>query len=65
MSPRFLGARAVIARNFARIHETNLKKRGVLPLTFQDVADYDRVRVDDRLDIVGLAALAPGKPSRS
>ncbi|MCB9653970.1 MAG: aconitate hydratase [Deltaproteobacteria bacterium] len=62
MSPRFLGARAVIARSFARIHETNLKKQGVLPLTFQDVADYDRVRVDDRLDIVGLAALAPGKP---
>jgi aconitate hydratase len=62
MSPRFLGARAVLVKSFARIHETNLKKQGVLPLTFADPADYDKIREDDRLDIVGLAALAPGQP---
>ena len=49
-------------RSFARIHEANLKKQGVLPLTFADPADYDKVRVDDTVDIVGLAGLAPGKP---
>jgi len=62
MSPRFLGAAAVIARSFARIHESNLKKQGVLPLTFQDPADYERVRAEDRVDITGLASLAPGRP---
>ncbi len=62
MSPRHLGARAVLVKSFARIHETNLKKQGVLPLTFADPADYDKIREDDRLDIVGLAALAPGQP---
>jgi aconitate hydratase len=62
MSPRLLGAAAVIVRSFARIHESNLKKQGVLPLTFADPADYDRVRETDRVSIHGLAALAPGTP---
>ncbi|MDQ1502098.1 MAG: aconitate hydratase, partial [Actinomycetota bacterium] len=60
MEPRFLGGRAVLVRSFARIHEANLKKQGVLALTFADPADYDRVRVDDVADILGLAGLAPG-----
>ncbi len=60
MSPRFLGARAVLVRSFARIHETNLKKQGVLPLTFADAADYDKIRQDDRIAISGLTKLAPG-----
>ncbi len=62
MEPRHLGGAAVIARSFARIHETNLKKQGVLPLTFADPADYDKIKADDRISIVGLADLAPGKP---
>jgi aconitate hydratase len=62
MSPRYLGAAVVLARSFARIHETNLKKQGVLPLTFQDPADYDRFEQDDRVSIVGLHALEPGRP---
>jgi aconitate hydratase len=62
MSPRHLGGRAVIVRSFARIHETNLKKQGMLPLTFKNPADYDRVKEDDRVDIVGLTAFAPDKP---
>ncbi len=62
LSPRLLGSAAVIARSFARIHESNLKKQGLLALTFQDPADYDRIRVDDRLSLVGLAQMAPGKP---
>jgi aconitate hydratase len=62
MSPRFLGAAAIIARSFARIHETNLKKQGLLALTFFDPADYDRIRETDTLSIVGLKDLAPGKP---
>jgi len=62
LSPRLLGGAAVIARSFARIHESNLKKQGLLALTFQDPADYDRIRADDRVSLVGLAALAPGKP---
>ena len=61
MEPRHLGGVAVIARSFARIHETNLKKQGLLPLAFADPADYDKVREADRVSIVGLAALAPGK----
>ena len=60
MSPRFLGARAVITRSFARIHETNLKKQGVLPLTFDNPGDYDKVREDDRIDIAGVTKLSPG-----
>jgi aconitate hydratase len=62
LSPRLLGGAAVIARAFARIHESNLKKQGLLALTFQDPADYDRIREDDRISLVGLAAMAPGKP---
>ena len=60
MEPRFRGARAVIVRSFARIHETNLKKQGVLPLTFADPADYHKIREDDRVSVRGLADLAPG-----
>ena len=62
MEPRYLGGAAIIARSFARIHETNLKKQGLLPLTFADRRDYDKVREDDRISIVGLKGLAPGKP---
>jgi aconitate hydratase len=62
LCPRLLGGAAVIARSFARIHESNLKKQGLLALTFQDPADYDRIREDDRLSLVGLATLAPGTP---
>jgi len=62
MSPRYLGARVVITRSFARIHETNLKKQGVLPLNFVDPGDYDRIRRDDRLSFNNLDKLAPGKP---
>ncbi|MBK7046903.1 MAG: aconitate hydratase [bacterium] len=62
MEPRHLGGVAVIVRSFARIHETNLKKQGLLPLTFAKPADYDKVREDDRIDLVGLAKLAPGRP---
>ena len=61
LSPRLLGGVAVIARSFARIHESNLKKQGLLALTFQDPADYDRIREDDRLSLIGLADMAPGK----
>src|SRR5213593_1694327 len=62
LSPRLLGGVAVIARSFARIHESNLKKQGLLALTFSDPADYDRIREDDRLSLIGLQDLAPGKP---
>jgi len=62
MEPRWLGGRAVITRSFARIHETNLKKQGMLPLTFKNPEDYDLIREDDRVSIVGLNAFAPGKP---
>jgi aconitate hydratase len=62
MEPRYLGGVAVIARSFARIHETNLKKQGMLPLVFENPADYDKIEETDRLSIVGLKDLAPGKP---
>jgi aconitate hydratase len=62
MEPRHLGGVAVIARSFARIHETNLKKQGLLPLTFTDPADYDKVREDDKVSILGLKKLTAGKP---
>ena len=62
MSPRFLNVRAVITKSFARIHETNLKKQGILPLTFADPKDYDKIEMNDRLSVVDLANLAPGKP---
>ena len=61
MSPRHLGGVAVITKSFARIHETNLKKQGALPLTFANPSDYDKVREDDRVTIKGLKTFAPGK----
>jgi aconitate hydratase len=62
MEPRHLGVRAVIVKSFARIHETNLKKQGMLALTFIDKADYDKVQEKDTVDILGLTSFAPGKP---
>lgn len=62
MEPRFLGGRAIIVKSFARIHETNLKKQGMLALTFKNPADYDKIREDDLCAIRGLATFAPGKP---
>lgn len=64
MEPRFMGGRVVLARSFARIAEANLKKQGVLPLTFADPADYDKVRFDDVVDVCGLDSLAPGSQLR-
>ena len=64
MSPRLLGAAVVIVRSFARIHETNLKKQGVLPLTFGNPADYEKVQQGDRISVRGLTELAPGVPLR-
>jgi aconitate hydratase len=61
MSPRFLGAAAIIVKSFARIHETNLKKQGILPLTFANPADYDKVQETDRVSLLGLQGLTPGK----
>jgi aconitate hydratase len=62
MEPRHLGGRAIIVKSFARIHETNLKKQGMLPLTFADPADYDKLLEGDRVAIQGLTTFAPGKP---
>jgi aconitate hydratase len=62
MSPRYLGCKMVIVRSFARIHETNLKKQGILPLTFSKPSDYDLVEQGDRLSVSGLAQLTPGTP---
>merc|ERR1711887_221943 len=62
LEPRFLGGKAIITKSFARIHETNLKKQGMLPLTFADKADYDKVRPDDHISITGLEDFQPGKP---
>lgn len=62
MEPRHLGVRAIVVRSFARIHETNLKKQGMLALTFANKEDYDKVQEDDTIDIVGLTGFAPGKP---
>ena len=64
MSPRFLGVRAVIVRSFARIHETNLKKQGILPLTFVNPADYDLFEQTDRVSVTGLDQLMPGQRVR-
>jgi aconitate hydratase len=61
MQPRHLGVKAVLVRSFARIHETNLKKQGMLALTFDNPADYDLVREDDDIDIVGLTEFAPAR----
>jgi aconitate hydratase len=60
MEPRFMNGKVVLVRSFARIHEANLKKQGVLALTFKDPADYDKVRFDDLVDVIGLADIAPG-----
>lgn len=62
LEPRFLGGRAVVVKSFARIHETNLKKQGMLPLTFVDNADYDKLQTGDRIDITGVDNLTPGVP---
>src|SRR6058998_1657691 len=62
LSPRLLSGAAVIVRSFARIHESNLKKQGLLALTFTNPADYDRIQEEDRLDILGLQEFTPGKP---
>lgn len=62
MEPRFLGVRAILVRSFARIHETNLKKQGMLALTFANPADYDKIQEDDVIDIEGLTEFAPGRP---
>lgn len=62
LEPRFLGGKAIIVKSFARIHETNLKKQGMLPLTFANPSDYDKIREDDKVSLIGLANFAEGKP---
>lgn len=62
MEPRHLGVRAILVKSFARIHETNLKKQGMLALTFADKNDYEKIQEDDILDIIGITAFAPGTP---
>jgi aconitate hydratase len=62
MEPRHLGVRAVIVKSFARIHETNLKKQGMLGLTFANEADYDKIQEDDTFNFTDLESFAPGKP---
>jgi aconitate hydratase len=62
MEPRHLGVRAVLVKSFARIHETNLKKQGMLALTFNDKSDYDKIQEDDIIDIIGLTSFAPNQP---
>ena len=62
MSPRFLNVKVVITKSFARIHETNLKKQGILALTFADPKDYEKIEQQDRISVTGLSTLGPGKP---
>jgi aconitate hydratase len=62
MEPRFMNGKVIIVRSFARIHEANLKKQGMLPLTFANPADYDLIQFDDEIEVKGLGQLAPGKP---
>jgi aconitate hydratase len=62
MEPRHLGVRAILVKSFARIHETNLKKQGMLALTFADKNDYEKIQEDDTIDIEGLTSFAPGEP---
>ena len=62
MEPRFLGVRAILVKSFARIHETNLKKQGMLGLTFANKEDYNKIKEDDSIDIIGLASFSPDKP---
>jgi aconitate hydratase len=64
MEPRWLGGKVIVAKSFARIHETNLKKQGMLPLTFVNSGDYEKVRQDDRVSVIGLTGFAPGSPLR-
>ena len=61
MEPRHLGVRVVLVKSFARIHETNLKKQGMLGLTFDNKADYDKILEDDTIDVEGLVTMMPGK----
>lgn len=61
LEPRHLGGRAIIVKSFARIHETNLKKQGLLPLTFSNASDYDKIQPTDKISLLGLNDLAPGK----
>ncbi|KHJ88608.1 aconitase domain protein [Oesophagostomum dentatum] len=65
LEPRHLGGRAIITKSFARIHETNLKKQGLLPLTFANPDDYDKIDSADRISIIGLKDLTPGKPLKA
>ncbi|MBN1415543.1 MAG: aconitate hydratase [Bacteroidales bacterium] len=62
MEPRYLGVKVVLVKSFARIHETNLKKQGILALTFADKDDYDKVREDDTFDVIKLSCFSPDKP---
>ena len=61
LEPRHLGGKAIIVKSFARIHETNLKKQGLLPLTFADPNDYEKIKPSDRISLIGLHKLQPGK----
>lgn len=61
LEPRHLGGRAIIVKSFARIHETNLKKQGMLPLTFANASDYDKIQPTDKISLLGLKNLTPGK----
>jgi aconitate hydratase len=61
MEPRFLNVKVILVKSFARIHETNLKKQGMLGLTFSDKNDYDKVREDDKISVIGLTSFTPGK----
>lgn len=65
LEPRHLGAKAIIVKSFARIHETNLKKQGLLPLTFANPSDFDKISSTDKISLVGLKDLAPGKVKRT
>ncbi|XP_017794739.1 PREDICTED: aconitate hydratase, mitochondrial-like [Habropoda laboriosa] len=65
LEPRHLGGRAIIVKSFARIHETNLKKQGLLPLTFANPSDYDKIQPTDKISLLGLKDLAPGKPVKA
>ena len=62
MEPRFLNVKVILAKSFARIHETNLKKQGMLALTFANKEDYSKIRENDHISIIGLKDFQPGKP---
>ena len=62
MTPRFLGCAAVITKSFARIHETNLKKQGILALTFDNADDYNKIKENDRISLIGLDSFSPKNP---